>query len=196
MRLTLICHGATSATRAAAFPVDEPIEAIAVAKAESLGRLLKRIDRAWTSPALRARQTAAALGLAAEVAPALRDCDYGRWSGRPFADVERTEPAALAAWASDVGSAPHGGESVAAVFERVAAWMDEAASGADRVVAVTHSAVMRAALIRVLAAPLPSFWRIDVAPLSLSRFSHHAGRWTVRLAAPVESGAKWTSFLS
>ncbi len=96
MRLTLICHGATSATRAAAFPIDEPIEALAVAKARKLGRLLRRVDLAWTSPARRACQTAAALGLAAEVAPALGDCDFGRWSGRSFADVERTEPEELA----------------------------------------------------------------------------------------------------
>src|SRR5258708_4734852 len=154
MRLTLICHGTTSATRAAAFPLDEPIEAPSAARAEKLGRTLQRVDRAWTSPALRARQTAAALGLAAEVAPALRDCDYGRWSGRTFADLERTQPADLALWLSDVDAVPHGGESVSALVERISAWLDEVGSGSGYVVAVTHASVVRAAILRVMAAPV------------------------------------------
>jgi broad specificity phosphatase PhoE len=190
MRLTLICHGATSATRAAAFPIDEPIEATSVARAEKLGRALGRVDRAWTSPALRARQTAAVLGLAAEVAPALRDCDYGYWSGRTFADLERTQPADLALWLSDVDAVPHGGESVSALVERVSAWLDEVSSGRGYVVAVTHASVVRAAIARIVAAPTSSFWRIDVAPLSVSRLGRHAGRWTLRLAGGFEAEPK------
>jgi broad specificity phosphatase PhoE len=190
MRLTLICHAATSATRAAAFPLDEPIETASVARAETLGHGLGRIDRAWTSPALRARQTASALGLAAEVVPALRDCDYGSWSGRTFADLERTQPTDLALWLSGVDAAPHGGESVSALVARVAAWLDEIGAERGRVVAVTHPSVIRAAIIHVVAAPLSSFWRIDVAPLSISRFSRHAGRWTVRLVGGFETEPK------
>lgn len=190
MRLTLICHSATSATRAAAFPLDEPIETASVARAEKLGQVLGRVDRSWTSPALRARQTAAALGLAADVAPALRDCDYGNWSGRTFADLERNQPADLALWLSDVDAAPHNGESVSALIERVSAWLDEIGSGRGHTVAVTHPSVVRAAIIRVLAAPLSSFWRIDVAPLSICRFSRHAERWTVRLVGSFETEPK------
>ena len=81
-RLTLICHVATVATRAAAFPLDEPIEARGRELAAKAAAHLPRADRVWTSPALRARQTAAALGLEAIAEPALRDCDHARWAGR------------------------------------------------------------------------------------------------------------------
>jgi broad specificity phosphatase PhoE len=58
-RLTLTCDGATAATRVAAFPLDEPLEDRAPSRAAVLGQALRRADRALTSPALRARQTAA-----------------------------------------------------------------------------------------------------------------------------------------
>jgi Histidine phosphatase superfamily (branch 1) len=71
-RLTLICDGATAATRVAAFPLDEPLEDRALSRAAVLGQALRRADRALTSPALRARQTAAALSLDAAVTPSAR----------------------------------------------------------------------------------------------------------------------------
>jgi hypothetical protein len=92
MRLTLIAHGATAATRAVAFPQDEPVEARALSSAMVSGQRLRRADRAWTSPALRARQTAAALSLEAAVNPCLRDCDYGRWAGRTLAVFKQKSP--------------------------------------------------------------------------------------------------------
>ena len=115
-RLTLICHGATAATRAAAFPQDEPLEDGVLSRVEVLGQGLRRPDRAWSSPALRARQTAAALALDASVNGSLRDCDYGRWGGRTFTDVQTHEPASVAAWLSDAEAAPHGGELLSDLF--------------------------------------------------------------------------------
>src|SRR4051812_43670956 len=100
-RLTLICHGATAATRASAFPLDEPLEDGGADQAKTIGPALRRWDRALTSPALRARQTAEALVLDADVDAALRDCDYGRWCGRKLADIQAAHPAEVAAWLSD-----------------------------------------------------------------------------------------------
>jgi broad specificity phosphatase PhoE len=51
--------------------------------------MLRRADWYWTSPALCARQTAAALACGPALDPDLRDCDYGRWAGRRLRDVER-----------------------------------------------------------------------------------------------------------
>lgn len=182
-QLTLVCHAATSATRAAAFPGDEPAETASLRQAAALRARLGRVTRAWTSPAQRARQTAAALGLQAEAAPALRDCDFGRWAGRTLAEVERDEPAALAVWLSDAAQAPHGGEPLAGVAARIAAWMQETARD-GRVVAVTHPAVIRAAIVHALGAPPASLWRIDVEPLSLTRLHHGSGGWSLRQRGP------------
>jgi broad specificity phosphatase PhoE len=44
---------------------------------------------------------------------------------------------------------------------------------------VTHASVIRAAIVCALEAEPRSFWRIDIAPLSLTRLSGNHGRWTL-----------------
>ncbi|HEY2874662.1 MAG TPA: histidine phosphatase family protein [Reyranella sp.] len=178
-RLTWICHAATAATRQAAFPGDEVIEDRQHAAAHALASEIGAHDRIFVAPERRTRQTAEALGLAASVDPDLRDCDYGRWSGRSLADLSEAEPDALSAWLAEPDVAPPGGESVADTIRRMAAWLDRHAGDATRLVAVSHPAVIRAAVVHVLEAPATSFWRIGVAPLGLVRLSHDGRRWTL-----------------
>ena len=123
-RLTLICHGATASTRSGAFPADEPLEERALMRAHALRPAIRRADRAWSSPAQRARQTAAALGLDAVDEPALRDVDHGRWAGRRLETVQAEEPEGVVAWLSDPDAAPHGGETLSALLGRAGAWLD------------------------------------------------------------------------
>ncbi len=176
LRLDMLCHPSTSAMRASAFPGNEPLDAQARRKLAALPHPL-RADHCLSSPALRALQTAEALGFAATVEPRLRDCDYGRWAGRSLDDVQAQEPQAVLDWLQDPMAAPHGGESVLALIERVASWLDSQAVRSGRVVAVTHAAVIRAAIIRAIDAEPRSFGRIDVAPLSLTRLSRAHGAW-------------------
>jgi broad specificity phosphatase PhoE len=179
-RLTLICHGATAATRSGAFPADEPLEKRALARAAALQPTLRWADRAWTSPALRARQTAAALGLDAAEEPALREVDHGRWAGRRLEEVQVAESQAVIAWLADPGAAPHGGEALSDLLHRVGSWLDGRAGDGGRGTAVTHAAVIRAAILHVLEAPASSFWRLDIAPLSVTTLSHDGRRWAWR----------------
>jgi broad specificity phosphatase PhoE len=179
LRLTLISHAATKATRAALFPLDEPLEPESYAKAATLAGVVGRVDGAWTSPALRAVQTAKALGLEASVEPALRDIDLGHWAGKSLVEVEAADPLGLQRWLEDVSAAPHGGESVERLLQRVSGWLDRVSRSAGRLVAVTHAAVVRAAAVAALDAKPQSFWRIDVEPLCFSRFQARGGRWTV-----------------
>jgi broad specificity phosphatase PhoE len=177
--LRLLCHAATAAVRTSAFPADEPIDSQARQKLASLPFRLSHVDRCWTSPALRARQTAQGLQLDATVEPMLRDCDYGRWAGRAFDDVQVKEPDAIAEWLGNPASAPHGGESIHALIERVVAWLDKESGTPGRVLAVTHASIIRAAIVHAIGAPPHSFWRIDIAPLSLTRLSGAHDRWTL-----------------
>jgi broad specificity phosphatase PhoE len=181
-RLILVCHAATAATRAAAFPSDDALSAGAAERAAALAPRLGRADRAWTSPALCTRQTAAALGLAADPHPALRDCAYGRWSGRKLAEVMAEDPNGVAVWLADAAAAPHGGEPLAALFDRVAGWLSERVAEDGHTVAVTHAAVMRAAVLHVLDASVHAFWRIDIEPLSMIDLRSDGTRWTVRVS--------------
>lgn len=173
MRLTLICDA--GASRPPAFPDDPPL-----ARATPLPAPLSQVDAAWSSPARRALQTAALLGLSPTVTLALRDCDHGRWRGRTLAEVGAREPEALAAWVADPEAAPHGGESVREVVTRVACWLDERRRERGHHVAVTHGAVIRGAIVHALGAPPVVGMRIDVAPLSRTVLTCHAGAWRLR----------------
>jgi broad specificity phosphatase PhoE len=178
-RLDLLAHGASSATRAARFPDDEALEASAVATLEALRGRLRPYRRVLSAPARAARETAAALGLDADVETALRDCNYGRWRGLASADVAAREPDGFAAWLADPAAAPHGGEPLAALIERANLWLAEELKRDGATVAITHAAVVRAAITSALGIGASAYWRIDVAPLSLARLTGRDGHWNL-----------------
>ncbi|WP_189212872.1 histidine phosphatase family protein [Actinokineospora fastidiosa] len=165
--LVMIAHQPTAATRAAAFPADEPVERPAPADPP-------RVDVALRGPETRCADTARCLGLDAEPVPALRDLDAGAWRGL---GMDQIAPDALARWLADPAEAAPGGESVAEVIARVTTWLAEPPA-ARRIAAVTHPAVIRAALVHALSAPDRSFWRIDVAPGARIVLRGGPGRWT------------------
>jgi broad specificity phosphatase PhoE len=176
----LVRHAPTAATRATRFPLDEPLDERGRAAAAALGAALPGGCEVLTSPALRCRQTAAAAGLHdAVVDPQLTECDFGAWAGRSLADVHAAEPETAEAWMGDPQACPHGGESLAAFAARVAAWLDGQADRDGRAIAVTHSGVVKGAVVHALGAPLHAFWQIDVAPLAITELHAHGGRWTV-----------------
>ncbi|MGD0431049.1 MAG: histidine phosphatase family protein [Acetobacteraceae bacterium] len=184
VRLLMVSHASTDAVRDAAFPLDEPLDTGGEAKARALAASLRRVDAAWSSPALRARQTAVALGLDAATDPVLRDIDLGRWAGQSFDAVRSSEPDAVEKWITNTDAAPHGGESIADLLGRVGPWLEalRAQEGRQegRIVAVSHPAVIRAAVILAIDAKPTAFWRIDIAPLCrVSLRGTHAG-WTLR----------------
>ena len=185
IRLSLVCHGATIATRRAAFPRDEALETQARARAGASVQALRRVDVALTSATLRARQTAEALRIDATIDPLLADLDCGRWAGYSLDEVEAQQPGALAIWTTDTTAAPHGGETVDAFIARQALWLETVARLDGHVVAIAHAATLRATLSIVLAAAPQSFWRIDVQPLSALILSGVSGRWTVRSLGPL-----------
>jgi broad specificity phosphatase PhoE len=183
-RLDLLAHGASAATRGARFPDDDSLEASAVGALEALRGRLRPYAQVLTSPARAARETAAALGFDAEVEMALSDCDYGRWRGLASKEIAEREPDAFAAWLGDPASAPHGGESLTGLIERTRVWLTQAMAREGATLAITHAAVVRAAIVNALGAGSTSFARIDVAPLSLARLSGHAGRWNLVALGP------------
>jgi len=175
-RLILICHASTEAVRKSAFPVDEPIDDRGRKEAEDLAGRLPHADQCWTSPELCARQTAEALR---SPQPLLRDCDYGAWRGRAFDDVAAREPQAIAAWLRDPAAAPHGGESISKLIQRVAQWLDSEEDRHRQSIVLTHPDSIRAAIVLAIDLSPRSFWRIDGAALSWTRLSGNQGRWNL-----------------
>jgi broad specificity phosphatase PhoE len=190
IRLRLLCHAATAATRSAGFPADEPLDDRARQALSGLSHNLHRADRCFVSPSLRARQTAEALNLDATAEPLLSECDYGRWTGRALAEVQAEEPEAVADWLRAPDAAPHGGESMQDLLGRVGHWLDLQRSATGLTVAVTHASVIRAAIVHAIEAGPRAFWRIDVAPLSLTKLSGDGQRWNLASIGPMRAGAR------
>lgn len=178
VRLTLVSHAMTDAMAAGRFPADEPLNATGRRQTEAVGgRDINRATRQLTGPELRTRQTAELLGLHAVVEQRLADLDHGRWRRKELGEVGAEQ---LEAWRTDPARAPHGGESIAALVDRAAQWLDSLTSNAAGTVAVTHPAVIRAAIVAVLDAPPESFWRIDIAPVSQTVMHFRGHAWKIR----------------
>ncbi len=183
-RALLIAHAATRALRTGTFPDGDALDAHALAQVADARARLKYPPGATVlcGPARCARQTAAALALAAAIEPALADCDYGAWRGKRLADIAHDAPAQLQAWLTDPAASPHGGESFDAVRRRVGAWLDRLPAG--DVVAIASATVIRAALAHAAGAAPDSAWRADVAPLSTVELARDACEWSVVFGFP------------
>jgi len=130
-------------------------------------------------------ETAAALGIRASSEPILADIDLGGWAGKRFEDMLAIDPEGIAAWTTNPAVTPHGGESVEALIGKLAGWLERQAISGGRIVAITHPAVIRAAIVSALGAPPSTFWRIDIAPLAQIDLRSDGGRWTLRgIATP------------
>ncbi|KZS69670.1 histidine phosphatase family protein [Mycobacterium pseudokansasii] len=174
-RLTLVSHAMTDAMAVGRFPADEPLDDIGRRQAEAAARLDIGHVTQLAAPEQRAVQTAELLGLQAATDPRLTDLDCGRWRGTTLENVDHHD---LRAWLTDPAQAPHGGESVVDLIGRVAGWLQ---SLTDNTVAVTHPAVIRAAILVALDGPPKSFWRIDIAPVGRTIMHLRGHRWTLRL---------------
>jgi broad specificity phosphatase PhoE len=152
---------------------DEPDDAGLLAVSNKLGA-----SAVLSSPARAAVRTAEAFGAVPSIEHALRDREYGEWTGKRYAELAAAQPDAVRRWLDDPSWAPPGGESVVRLVERVGAWLAHADTS---VTAVTHPAVIRAAVVYVLRAPPASYRLVDVRPLSRARFSRQGDRWTFAL---------------
>ncbi|MDQ1690572.1 MAG: hypothetical protein QOD87_680 [Pseudonocardiales bacterium] len=176
-RLTLVSHAMTAALAAGRFPADEPLSDIGRRQTEAAAhREVGGEVRHLSAPEQRARQTSELLGLQACTDVRLADLDCRGWRGQPLAGIG---PAELQWWLTDPAAAPHGGESIVELTDRVAGWLKSLTDNATRTIAVTHPAVVRAAILVALDAPPKSFWRIDIAPLSQTVLHYRERGWVL-----------------
>ena len=96
---------------------------------------------------------------------------------------------AVSKWLRDVDAAPPGGESMSGVMRRVADWLDDEIASSGQSIIVTHAAIIRAAIIHAIQAAPASFWRIDIAPLSITRLSGMEERWNLTCAGCMALGS-------
>lgn len=162
VRLFLVRHGRTSLNAAGLLrgELDVPLDPTGEAEAAAVGRSFGevRLDLVVSSPLTRAVDTARALVAASGLAPSiderLKDRSYGEWAGKAPADLERRF--------GSVDRAP-GVEPWSEVESRALAAVGEAiltaghkVQGPAQIAIVTHEAILRALLGRVLGTVSPT----------------------------------------
>jgi broad specificity phosphatase PhoE len=171
--IVFVRHGETEANRRrlALGRADPPLTARGEAQAAAVAQRVLAFEPqlVCTSPLLRARATATAIGAACAadvvVDDRLVELDYGAWDERSFADIPAAE---LARWRADASMAPPGGESLDAVGARVAEFCTEWSDG-PTIVAVSHVSPIKAAAIWALGADQLAAWRMFLDLASITR---------------------------
>jgi len=167
-------HGQTAYNREGRFqgqqqiPLDEAGRGQALELAERAAPLGFRA--LWTSPLLRARETAAAVAARTGLVPIedarLMETDAGHWTDRYFADVRAEAEELFDAFAAaDPGFAFPGGESFAQQEVRVEAALADVMLGPLPALVVCHGMVIRAAMHRRIGADGIGFTRVANAAL-------------------------------
>ncbi|MFG2595672.1 histidine phosphatase family protein [Streptomyces sp. NPDC048462] len=186
VRVMLISPAMNAALREARFAGDAPLDDAGLRQARDAAPAVPSAARHVRGPSMRCTATADALGLRSDPEPALRDWEMGRWTGARLTEVSTDEPDGVAAWLTDPAAAPHGGESLLELCARVGSWLDSPHRSDDgQVLAVAEPAVIRAAAVHALDLPPQAFWRLDVAPLTVTELSGRSGRWNLRCGRPL-----------
>jgi broad specificity phosphatase PhoE len=168
--LIVVRHGQTAPNAAGLIlgRADPPLTDLGRRQAEALARALPVPRRVVASPLRRAQETAAAFGLPVDTDGRWIELDYGGLEGTPAAAVTAD---VWERWRADPAFVPAGGESLAALGQRVRAGcaaLAPEADGAD-VVVVTHVSPIKAAVAWALGVGDEVAWRLVVADAAVCR---------------------------
>jgi broad specificity phosphatase PhoE len=175
-------------------------QAQAVALAVRLDHV--RFERIYTSPLVRARETAAIIAQRSpgtppiEADPRLREMDYGHWEGLTYPQIDARDLAERRAWEADPATiACPGGESGNDVAARVRSFLADLLRAHDEapladpaterpVLAVAHSSLNRILVCVALGIEVREFrlrLQQSQANLTALRFEHGSGPGDARL---------------
>ncbi|MFT4540570.1 MAG: alpha-ribazole phosphatase [Planctomycetota bacterium] len=140
-----------------------------------------KADRILTSGLRRCRELAEQLGermnVPVEQVPALREQHMGEWQGRTWDEISATHGRVINDYWDDYwATEPPGGESMAAMSERVLAWWKDLPREFDgeRIFVVTHAGVIRALLCDWLGVDARSALRFAPPVASCTSVLHSA----------------------
>jgi len=193
-RLLLVRHGETLANREFRYigTRDDELSEQGQLQAEALAEALSILPVAavYSSPRRRACDTAAPIAerhhLDVQLLPELVESSFGAWEGMSRAEVLARSPEdeqLLRAWEANPEIAPPGGESFAAVRERVVGAVERLTQSHEdqTIVLVSHVGPIKVLLSVALGAPLTSLFQIFLDPATISVVDWRQTRPTVRL---------------
>jgi alpha-ribazole phosphatase len=165
--LLLIRHAPSDADGRLSGRRDIPALPIPPARLKRLRQAVASVERRLSSPALRCRETAAALWPGHDVStdPRLLEQDFGAWEGLRLSEVPDLGPLDTEELARH---RPPGGESFEDVCARVWPALDALGLAGTSTVAIVHAGTIRAALGRACGFPGAGLV-FEVSPLSLTR---------------------------
>jgi phosphoserine phosphatase len=137
-----------------------------------------------SSPLLRCTATAqfvaTQLGLPVATDERLIEIAHGTWEGRYRDELAANDPKRYHAWRNDPAHvAFERGETLGDVRERWRAFAATLADTRGDVLAVTHDAVCRVALLDALGRGLEDFWTVRVENAAFARYAVKAGALTL-----------------
>ncbi len=177
-RLLLIRHAPSLAEGRLAGRLDVPATlppALTTAQTR-LASLAPAPRNLFTSPALRCRQTAAALFPGTEYAQDSRlwEQDFGAWEGQNVASLPDLGPLSRAALAAH---RPPNGESFLEVTARAAPALADISAQGPAII-ITHAGLIRAAIGLALG-DVPQGLAFEIAPFSATLLSVSGGVWSI-----------------
>jgi broad specificity phosphatase PhoE len=170
--LLLVRHGRTAANaeRRLQGRLDLPLDDVGLAQVEGVASWLGRPDRLISSPLQRARQTAEVFSIPYEIDERWTELDYGSLDGVPVAEVDDK---VWARWRVDPLYAAGGGETMAAMRDRVVEAAEELLADAvdQTIIVTTHVSPIKAAMAWALGVDLSVGWRCHLDQASVCRIA-------------------------
>ncbi len=186
--LLLVRHGETEWNRSGRYQgrTDTHLSALGIAQAHALAERLAQSNRDITivcSPLARARETAdiiaRTIGIPLSFDARLRELAYGNWEGLRQDEIKQRWPEQLRRWKSNPDEVEFsGGETLAAVQNRVRSFLHDMQSRSEQlpVLAITHKAVIRVALLESRDEPLSRYRSLHIANTSITPIYLSGGR--------------------
>jgi len=170
-KLYLVRHGESTGNLSGAFLglTDCPLTEKGLRQAKALGLFFstKTLARLFTSPLIRAKSTADAIGqqigLSPIVAPEWIEQDFGHWDGIAVETIRKHQSVDFEQWRqADIQTAPPGGESLSSVAHRIQSWLNAFRNDFDQkpgdVAIIAHGGVIQTALCLLLHTPMRNQW--------------------------------------
>ena len=170
--LILVRHGRTALNLGHKLQgrIDQPLDEVGQRQAVEIAKVLTDIDRVISSPLMRARQTAAALGKPVEIDQRFVELDYGSFDGLLDSDVPGEIWRKLR---SDKNYRPPNGETLAELDLRVRQAINELVEAArtKNIVVVSHVSPIKAIIAWSLGSDVGVSWRMLLDRASISRIA-------------------------
>jgi len=183
----LIRHGETESNVEGRFRgrANIPLSKNGFVQASELANSLSetKIDVIYSSPLLRAKQTAEKLAITKNLPivehSGFQNIDLGDWTHKLKDEVKRDYPIEWAQWTTlpEYMTIP-GGENIIEVRNRARKALDKLVRKHDgeNVVIFTHRAVLKPLIASLLSMPSPFFWKLHLETASYSLFHYYKGK--------------------